>query len=134
MTSHSVMLIPLSRPLNLDLHVESHCLILSKNVFFFQQITESSFMKKYKCKTFQNFNYCKEWHCHHLSHPQMILTKTLVAKFSNSHGSAGSSVTASSDTWQKVQECLKRCRQLFYLYILRWHCKGSTFCTPVSIS
>lgn len=57
-------------------------------------------------KTFQNFNYCEEQHRHHLSNPQMILAKTLVAKFSNCHGSAGSSIAASSDTWQKVWECL----------------------------
>lgn len=32
--------------------------------------------------------------------------KTGVAKFSNSHGSAGGSIAARSDTWQEVWECL----------------------------
>jgi len=39
MNSHSVMLIPLARLLNLDLHIESHCPIFSKNLLLFQQVT-----------------------------------------------------------------------------------------------
>lgn len=50
----------------------------------------------------KHYCYCEEWHCHHLPNPQMILTKTLAPRFPTSHGSAGSSIAAGSDTWQKV--------------------------------
>lgn len=106
----------------------SHCLILSKkkkySTIHFHENTEMQCWIKEN----QNpaFHYCEEWHFHHLSNPLMILTKTSAAKFPNFHGSAGSNITASSDTWQNIWEQLTEIQVM----LLPLHFKGSMFLHP----